>query len=576
MLMVVVFAGLLLGVLFLGRSKPVPAAPSPDGRPAPAKVAPPVAALAPIPPIEAQPSDRFQDQAGKCGIEFTHQHCDPKIANILQSNGSGAAWIDYDNDGWIDLYLVNSGPLAGVTHEPPGTLRQPNRLYRNKGDGTFEDVTARAGVAGTGYDVAVTAADYDNDGFEDIYIAGVRRSTLFRNRGNGTFEDVTEKAGVANKSGTAVGAVFFDADGDGRLDLFVANYLTYDPNYKLYFNPDAYPGPLSYQGELNVLFRNRGDGTFEDISATSGVQIPGHRAMSAAAFDYDGDGDQDIYISNDATPNLLLQNDGKGRFKEVAQLVGVAFNAMGEAAGSMAAAIGDCNSDGHLDILVTRLGYGSLYMGSARGLFEDRLIASGVGPLTAQFVGWGCAFFDYDNDSDLDVFIANGDAHYLVGWQSLLLENKGDGTFSDAAEAGGAYFKTRINARGSIQGDYDNDGRLDVLVTTIGGRCLLLKNRGPSGHWLTLDLQGTRSNRNGYGAVVTVTASGRIFRTEARCPVSYISQADRRLHFGLGGDSRAERIEIRWPSGQLQTLENVAADQVLKVKEPGSVTASNP
>ena len=573
LLVVVVALAVFLGVFALRRPVVTPAAPPgaavpADGRPAPTSAPPVAASLAPIPPVVAGPEDRFEDQAGRSGVDFTHQHCDTKIANILESNGSGAAWLDFDNDGWLDVYLVNSGPLAGVTHAPPGTARQPNRLYRNRGDGTFEDATARAGVAGSGFGVAVAVADYDNDGFSDLYVVNIGRSILFHNRGNGTFEDVTAKAGVANEGGTGLGAVFFDADRDGRLDLFVANYLTYDPDYKLYFNPDAYPGPLSYQGQLNVLYRNQGDGTFADVSEASGVRIPGHRAMSVAAFDYDGDGDSDLYVSNDATANLLLQNDGQGRFKDVAQRVGVAFNAMGEAAGSMAAAVGDCNMDGHLDILVTRLGYGSLYMGSAQGLFEDRLMASGVGALTAQFVGWGGTFFDFDNDTDLDVFIANGDAHHLVGWQSLLLENRGDGTYADAVDKGGAYFRTRLNARGSVPADYNNDGAIDMLVTTLGGRAFLLKNRGPAGHWLKLDLEGSASNRDGFGARVTLTAGGRSFQVEARAPVGFLSQGDSRLHFGLGDATRADKIEIRWPSGQSQTLTDQPADQILKVKEP--------
>lgn len=530
----------------------------------------------PIPPIAAGAQDQFEDQAEKCGLTFTHQLCDSRIANIIESNGSGAAWMDFDNDGWLDVYLVNSGPLAGVTHEAPGTARRPNRLYRNLGNGSFADVTEKAGVAGAGYGVAVVAADYDNDGFVDLYVVNVGRSILYRNRGDGTFVDVTDKAGVANAGGTGLGAVFFDADNDGWLDLFVANYLTFDPSNKLYFSPDGYPGPLSYQGQLNVLYRNRGDGTFEDASESSGVRIPGHRAMSVAAFDFNGDGFADLYISNDASPNLLLQNDGKGHFRDVAQTAGVAFNAMGEAAGSMAASVGDCNMDGLQDLLVTRLGYGSLYVGSRQGLYEDRLMASGIGAITAQFVGWGSAFMDYDNDGDLDVIIVNGDAHYLVGWQSLLLENQGDGKFQDASERGGTYFKTRINGRGCAPADYNNDGLVDVLVTTMNGRAILLKNRGPAGHWLTVDLQGTKSNRDGYGAVVTVVAGGKRFRLESHCPTGFLSQGDRRLHFGLGTADRAERIDIRWPSGTEQSLADVPLGQVLKVRESSEKAGGHP
>jgi hypothetical protein len=531
---------------------------------------PRVPALAVTPPVPAGPDDLFEDVTAKAGIRFVHQFCDSKIANILESNGAGGCWLDYDGDGLMDLFLVNSGPLDGVTHDAPGTVRLPNRLYRNRGDGTFEDVTEKAGLGGMGYCTAAVAADYDNDGHTDLFVVGVGRSYLYHNRGDGTFEDVTEKAGVANIGGTGIGAVFFDADNDGKLDLFVANYLTFDPNYQLYYNPDAYPGPLSYKPQFNKLYHNRGDGTFEDVSKSSGIEIPGHRAMSVAVFDYNNDGAPDLYISNDGTPNMLLVNDGKGHFKDVALQAGVAFNAMGEAAGSMAATIGDCNNDGHEDILVTRLGYGSLYMGTSKGLFDDRMMASGLGSLTAQFVGWGGCFLDFDNSGKLDIFIANGDPHYLVGWESLLLENRGDGTFTDAAAKGGTYFKTKINARGCAVADYNNDGRMDIIVTTIGNRPFLLRNRDKSGnHWLTLDLEGTKSNRDGFGAQVKVTAGGKTYFGESRCAFGFLMQSDRRLHFGLGKATTVDHIKIQWPSKQVQELTNVKVDQILKVREPG-------
>jgi len=519
------------------------------------------------PSIEPGPNDTFEDVTSKSGITFVQQYCDDRIANILESNGSGAAILDFDNDGLMDIYIVNPGPLDGVTHHEQDTRREPNRLYRNQGQGKFEDVTLKAGVAGSGYSLAAAAADYDNDGFTDLYIVNVGENILYHNRGNGTFEDVTRKAGVGDK-GSGIGAVFFDADNDGKLDLFVANYLTYDPNYNLYFNPDAYPGPLSYKPEFNCLFRNKGDGTFEDVSEQSGVRIPGHRAMSASAFDSNGDGATDLYICNDATPNVLLVNDGKGRFENVAVQRMVAFNANGEAAGSMTAALGDYDGDHRLDVLVSRLGYGSLYTARPDGIFQDRMMASGLGAITAQYVGWGSNFVDYDNDGDLDAFIANGDAHHLVGWESLLLENRGDGSFTDAADQGGVYFRTKIRARGSVVLDFDNDGRMDVLVTAMGDRVFLLRNRGSSeNHWLMLDLQGNKSNRDGFGARITVTAGGTSQFTEARCQAAFLGTSDRRVHFGLGPNKSVDKIEIKWPSGTVQTLNNVPADQILKVKE---------
>ena len=522
----------------------------------------------PTPLIQAQPDDYFEDVTHRAGIDFVHQFCHRRIANILLSNGSGAAVFDYDNDGLMDIYLLNWGPLAGVTAAPPGTPREPNRLYRNRGDGTFEDVTEKAGVAGAGYGTAAVAADYDNDGFTDLLVMNVGGCILYHNRGDGTFEDVTAKAGI-NTKGTGISAVWLDIDNDGLLDLFVANYLTFDPEYKLAFNPDAYPGPLSYKPQFNVLYRNLGNGTFEDVSEKSGIRIPGHRAMAVCTLDCNHDGFTDIYVSNDGTPNSLLVNDGQGHFTDQAMKLGVAFNALGEAAGSMAAAVGDCNGDGLPDILVARLGYGSLYMGTPQGFYQDQMSVSRLGPITAEFVGWGCNFLDFDNDGDLDIIIANGDAFHLAGRETLLIENEGDGKFRDARAKGGACFQTKIRARGSAVLDFNNDGQMDALITAMGDRCFLLKNRGKSAnHWLKLVLEGTRSNRDGFGAKVSVMAGGKKFSQEASCPSGYLMQSDKRLHFGLGASATVDKIEIRWPSGQVQEMVNVATDQILKIKEP--------
>lgn len=522
--------------------------------------------IAVTPPLPAGENDLYADVTAAAGIEFVHQFCAPRIANIIMSNGAGVVVLDFDQDGWMDLYFVNSGPLDGVTLHAPGTKREPNRLYRNLGNGRFEEVTAKAGVGGAGYGTAATVADYDHDGWPDLYVVNVGRNLLYRNRGDGTFEDVTARAGVGDP-GTGIGATWADVDNDGKLDLFVANYLTYDPNYKLYFNPDAYPGPLSYKPEFNVLYRNRGDGTFENISEASGIRIPNHRGMSVCAFDYELDGDADFYICNDATPNILLVNDGKGRFTEKAMKAGIAFNALGEAAGSMTAAIGDCNGDALPDILVSRLGYGSLYMATPKGIFNDQMMASGLGQLTAEYVGWGSNFLDFDNDGDLDIFVANGDAHHLVGWESLLLENNGQGRFTNARERGGAFFDARIRARGSAVLDFNNDGAVDLVVTLMGDRPFLLQNRGRGRAWLGLELAGTQSNRHGWGAHVKVTAGGRTQFAEARCPSGFLGQSDPRLHFGLGAAAKVEKIEIRWPTGAVQVLENVPANQYLKIKE---------
>ncbi|MBE7503310.1 MAG: CRTAC1 family protein [Verrucomicrobiales bacterium] len=528
--------------------------------------APPPSPL--IPPIAAGPNDGFADVSARAGLDFVHQFCHDRIANILLSNGAGGAVLDYDRDGWVDIFLVNWGPLAGVTSSKYTQPREPNRLYRNRGDGTFEDVTQRAGLAGSGFASAAAAGDFDNDGYPDLYVVNFGANLLYRNRGDGTFEEVTARAGVGD-TGTGISAVWLDADRDGRLDLFVANYLTFDPSTVSEQNPGAYPGPLAYPGEANVLYRNRGDGTFEDVTKAAGLYAPGHRAMSVSAFDADWDGDTDLYVSNDDTPNALWLNDGQGRFRDVALASGVAFNSIGEAPGSMNAAVGDLNGNGLMDIFVTRLGYGSLYLRHPKGFYEDRMYASGLGRITQPYVGWGGVQLDFDNDGDRDLFVTNGDAFTLPGTLSLLLENDGQARFTDAAARGGAFFRHPVNGRGSATLDFDNDGRVDLLITPLANRVILLRNQDRSANrWLTVELEGTRSNRDAYGALLTVTAGGRVWKAEATCSTGFLFQSDKRVHFGLGPASRVERLEVRWPSGRVQTWTDLDVNRILQLREP--------
>lgn len=539
------------------------------GRESPSPVAPPPAAP-PTPASATAVAGGFEDVTAAAGLNFVHQLADGRLSNIMESDGAGGAFLDFDNDGFLDVYLVNGGPAPAFSDAPPGTPRAPNRLFRNRGDGTFEDVTERAGVAGHGFGTTAAAADYDNDGHADLLVVNFDGLILYHNAGNGTFAEVTERAGLRSTQ-AGISATFLDADRDGYLDVFVANYLRYDPAVKVPPGTQTpYPGPLAYESEFNLLYRNRGDGTFEDVSVQSGIRIAGHRAMSVAALDFDRDGDQDLYVSNDGTPNLLLANDGQGRFLDVGLKAGASFNQFGAADGSMGAAVGDCNGDGFPDLFVTRFGNASLYVNSGQGYFEDRIQPSGILPVSSQYTGWGGNFLDFDNDGDLDLFIANGDAHFLRGMPALLLENRGDGSFLDASAKGGALTAQPRNARGSGAWDFDNDGRMEVLTSTLGDRAVLWRNASRTdAHWLTLKLTGSQGNRDGFGAHVQVTAGGRTWSAECRCPTSYVFQQDPRLHFGLATNRNVDRLEIRWPGGATQLLTNLVADQVLQITEPG-------
>ena len=511
----------------------------------------------------------FVDVTEASGISFTHTFGDDKLNNIVESVGSGAAFLDYDGDGHLDLYVVNGRHQTGVSEGEAPASGATNRLYRNTGKGKFTDVTTKAGVGDAGsYGVSVTVGDYDNDGDPDLYIANYGENRLFQNQGNGTFRDVTAKAGVGDIR-YGVATTFFDADGDGDLDLYVGNYVTYDPKYRLYYDPDRFPGPLAYRGEPDVLYRNNGDGTFADISAASGIANPEGRAMSTSAIDFDRDGDIDLFVANDAMENYLYQNDGKGRFTNVGLEMGVAFGENGEATSAMATCWGDVDGDGRTDLFLSDTAYSSLFMLRGETGFEDRTQPSGLAELTGQYVSWGADFFDFDNDGDRDIYVANGALHFLYGQEDLLLENDGTGRFTDVARTHGAWFEQRRVARGLAMADYDGDGDVDVFISHLGERAVLLRNDGGNRQaWLALRLVGRKSPRDGSGARVTVTVGGKKQVYDHRGASGYLGQAAPRLHFGLGAHQTVDRLEVRWPSGRVQVIEKVPARQLLTIEEP--------
>jgi enediyne biosynthesis protein E4 len=518
----------------------------------------------------------YTDVTEAAGIRFQHSFGDEEMSTILEATGSGCMFFDYDNDGWMDLYVVNGAYLEDVNDPPavPGALDSlTSRLYRNQGDGTFVDVTARSGAGSRGYGMGCINGDYDNDGDSDIYITNYGRNTLLRNNGDGTFTDVTERAKVGDQR-WGVGAAFFDMDNDGDLDLYVGNYLEFDPEYRLYYSAELFPGPLAYPGQPDVLYRNEGDGTFTDVTAAAGVTNEG-RAMGLMAADFNDDGWTDIYVANDAMEDFLYINQRDGTFVDAALELGVAFSANGDGSSSMGADLGDYDQDGDLDLRVPDMAYNNLFMRLSADRFEDRTAVTGIAEASGQYVSWDGDFLDFDNDGDLDIFLSNGDAHHLHDtMEPLLLANEpasGQGRrFRDVSRLAGPGFFRRCTSRGAAAGDFDNDGDLDLFIVNLDQPSVLLRNDGGNrGHWLELRLRGRRSNPDAVGARVCVYAQDLTQVSQAFNGAGFLSQDDPRLHFGLGARTRVDSVTVRWPGAQVQRLVDIPADRLVEVVEEG-------
>ena len=524
---------------------------------------------------------RFVDEALRAGIHFKLQNHATPEKHQVEAMPAGVAVLDFDNDGFEDLYFVNGAHVPDLVKTGPADW---NRLYRNNGDGTFRDVTERAGVRGEGYSMGVAAADFDNDGWTDLFVAGVNRNLLLRNRGDGTFEDVTKRAGLEFQGPVkpwSISAAWFDYNNDGLLDLFVVNYCKWDPESEPYCG-DPRPGyrtychPKNYEGLANQLFRNNGDGTFTDVSATAGIAKHIGKGMGVAIADYDGDGRMDVFVANDTIPNFLFHNEGNGTFSEVGLAAGIAFNGDGRALSSMGVDFRDVDNDGKPDLFVAALTNETfaLYKNLGRGVFTDSTYPSRLAVLTVPFGGWGAGAYDLNNDGWKDLFVAASDvmdnaelfSSRKFRQPNQVYVNQGNGTFSTAAGNG----QTPRAHRGCAFGDFDNDGRVDVVVTSLNeGVELLLNRTEPRQHWLDLLLTGTRSNRDAIGAMIRLTTpSGLAQSNHVTTSVGYASSSSRRVHFGLGKETKAAQVEIHWPSGATQTLEEVKADQLLKITEP--------
>ncbi len=530
----------------------------------------------------------FVDVTRQAGIDFRHQNFESGQKYYVETIGAGCAFFDYDQDGYLDIYLVNGAPLPGS----PPQQTAGSALYRNRGDGAFLDVTEKAGVAAEGlYGMGVAVGDYDRDGHEDLYVTGFGRSILYRNNGDSTFSDVTKQARAENAGQWGASAAFLDYDSDGDVDLFVANYV----EFRLDANPfcgdrsrkiRSYCHPRAFEGSASVLYQNQGDGTFRDVSATAGIANPEGKGMGVVIADIDGDGLVDIFQANDGVANFFYRNNGDGTFTDLAVFAGVAYGPNGEARAGMGTDVADFNGDGRPDILVTNfaLESASLFRNDGDGFFSEVSSQTGVRKATLPHTGWGTKFIDYDNDGDLDIFIANGHPDRAIDQFSdfvayaqpkLLLENR-RGKFIDVSGARGAALAVPAVSRGVAFGDYDNDGDIDVLIANNNGAPALLRNEGGNrNHWIKLKLIATQSHPSSIGAKITVTSGDLRRQDQVRCGASYMAANDPRVHFGLGPQPVVNRIEVRWPSGTLQTLDGIEANQILTIREPAETSKPN-
>jgi len=509
----------------------------------------------------------FTDVTKQAGINFKHSYGDFDLSNIVEGTGAGAMFFDYNNDGWLDIYFVNGSWLKTVNDNRGRSLRDKltNSLYQNNKDGTFSDVTEKAGVGDKSFGFGCSAADFDKDGDLDLYVLNYGPNVLYRNNGDGTFTDISESSGLANPS-WSLSAPWFDYDGDGDLDVYVANYLEYDSGkFRSYYAAAGYPGPLSYRGQPDTLYRNNGDGTFIDVTKEAGIFQPNGRAMSATIADLNNDGFLDIYVPNDAMENYYFKNTGKGTFENEGLIMGLAFGEGGQGVSSMGPAIGDVDRDGWLDIYIPDMGYGCLLM-NRKDYFEDRTEPANLAVVCGQYTGWGGVLFDYDCDGYLDIFIANGNAHHEYTEEDVLMRNDGTGSFVDVADKSGPYFREKYVGRGATYGDFDNDGDLDLLVINLNDSPRLLRNDGGNkNNWLTVQARLPGSKSDAIGARVIVTA-GSLKQVRDLIPVTgYLSQADSRCHFGLGKNKKADTVEIRWPDKQTTWLKDVNSNQILIV-----------
>jgi enediyne biosynthesis protein E4 len=528
---------------------------------------------------------QFEDVTSQAGLSgYRNLFGSPEKRYIVESTGNGAAWIDYDNDGCLDLFVVNGSTLE---RQAKGERGPGNRLYHNKCDGTFEDATTGSGLEGGYWGSGVATGDYDNDGFVDLFVTSILEGNhLYHNNGDGTFTDVTAKAGVSGGRRVSVSAAFFDYDRDGRLDLFVTNYVKFDRPYLDQVSPyclwkgvRVFCGPNGVAGDSNILYHNNGDGTFTDVTKAAGLENSELKSLGVVVADLDDDGWPDIYVAADSTMNALYHNNRNGTFADISLQSGAGFSQDGRAQSGMGVDAGDYDGDGRLDLFVTNFqdDYNTLYHNEGGLSFTDASFSAKIGRLSFNRLGWGTGFQDFDNDGRVDIFVANGhvypqvDSAHLAqetyAQQNQVLRNQGAGSFSDVTGTIGG-MQMMKSSRGVAFGDFDNDGRMDAVVVNMDDTLTLLRNTSRNtNHWLTVRTIGRRSNRDGIGARLRLRAGGHVQVREVKTCGSFASANDSRVHFGLGPTPGIERLEISWPSGIKQTFLNVPIDQFVVIDE---------
>jgi enediyne biosynthesis protein E4 len=515
---------------------------------------------------------QFEDATAASGINFTHSFGAQDLGSLLEGTGGGCVWFDYNNDGRPDLYVVSGKPLGPGMHPHP-LKKEPdspphNHLYRNDGNGKFTDVTDQAGVAANIYGMAAIAADYDNDGYVDLFVTGYGQAILYHNNGNGTFTDVTAKSGI-HVDRWSISSAWLDYDNDGCVDLFVGRYVQFDPKYRNYYAADNYPGPLDYEADTNRLYHNNCNGTFTDVTDKSGIGAFKGRTMGVTAADFDGDGYPDIYVANDKTENFFFHNKHDGTFEEIASESGTAYGQNGESTSAMGPVLADVDGDGVIDLWVTDSKYNRLMKNIGKNQFEDISEKAGISQATAQYTSWGSGIYDFDNDGIPDIMISHGGLIHLVPQEQSLFRGLGNGVYEDVSRQAGSVMDVKTVSRGACFADYDNDGKLDAFVVNLGARGTLFHNVSKNdNHWIAIKLKGKKSNRDGIGAHLELTAGGKKQVAERFAGSGYLSQDDDRIHFGLGSATKVDKLIVKWPGGKEQTLQNLNVDHVLLVEGP--------